>query len=117
MGAYYCVNYSNNTHSLKASAPLFTFFYNGVLLVVIGQVIAIFPLLCLQIGHSACKVSLHQITNFCGELTIIITKYIYIVQNRVMQLMRWIDSHTANKNVHVQLVDSVKKQYDQKRLA
>jgi len=32
-------------------------------------------------------------------IIIIITKYIYIVQNRVMQLMRWVDSHTANKNV------------------
>jgi len=32
-------------------------------------------------------------------IIIIIIKYIYIAQNRVMQLMRWVDSHTANKNV------------------
>ena len=29
----------------------------------------------------------------------IIIKYIYVARNRIMQLMRWINSHTANKNV------------------
>jgi len=29
-------------------------------------------------------------------IIIIIIKYIYIAQNRVMQLMRWVDIHTAN---------------------
>ena len=39
-------------------------------------------------------------TNFAVIIIIIIIiKYIYIAQNRVMQLMRWVDSHTANKNV------------------
>ena len=32
-------------------------------------------------------------------INIVIIKCIYIAQNRVMQLMHWIDSHTANKNV------------------
>jgi len=32
-------------------------------------------------------------------IIIIIIKYIYIANNRVMQLMRWVDSHTENKNV------------------
>ena len=34
-----------------------------------------------------------------GDYYYYIIKCIYIAQNRVMQLMRWIDSHTANKNV------------------
>ena len=39
------------------------------------------------------------VINRCYFIIIIIIKYIYIVQNHVMQLMRWINSHTANKNV------------------
>ena len=43
-------------------------------------------------------------TNSHGKLfqiiiIIIIIKYIYIAQNRVMQLMHWVNRHTANKNV------------------